>query len=152
MGKIKNAKKHTYKDIVFDSGLELFCYKELEKTGIDFIYQPEPFILLPKFECNFTNYEVKGRIYRDSNKKIIKNTKAFIECPLATVRQIAYTTDFMAVDRSWIIETKGYSNESFPLRWKMFKYLLNYTGFNGKLLKPENQNQVLDCIKIIMDD
>lgn len=147
--RVRNAKKHTYKGISFDSGLEVFCYKELEKEGIKFIYQPPSYILLDKFTCNFDNYEVGGRIYRDSKKKVIKNTK---ELKLNNnVRQIAYTTDFKAEDDSWIIETKGYANESFPLRWKLFKTLLNNIGFKGKLFKPTNQKEVKDCIKIIKE-
>jgi hypothetical protein len=38
------------------------------------------------------------------------------------VLNIKYTPDFIGED--FIIETKGRANESFPLRWKMFKYLM----------------------------
>ena len=34
---------------------------------------------------------------------------------------IKYTPDFIGKD--FIIETKGRANESFPLRWKLFKRL-----------------------------
>ena len=35
---------------------------------------------------------------------------------------IKYTPDFIGED--FIIETKGRANESFPIRWKLFKRLL----------------------------
>jgi hypothetical protein len=38
------------------------------------------------------------------------------------VQKISYTPDFVGKD--FIIECKGWANESFPLRWKLFKYML----------------------------
>jgi hypothetical protein len=35
------------------------------------------------------------------------------------ILNIKYTPDF--IGKGFIIETKGRANESFPLRWKMFK-------------------------------
>ena len=36
---------------------------------------------------------------------------------------IKYTPDF--IGKGFIIETKGRANESFPMRWKMFKKYIN---------------------------
>ena len=43
---------------------------------------------------------------------------------------IKYTPDFIGDD--FIIETKGRANESFPMRWKMFKILV-MNQFPGQL-------------------
>ena len=65
------------------------------------------------------------------------------------VRAITYTPDFLCPDRAWIIECKGYANDRFPLKWKMFKKLLKETNPNCKLFVPKNQKQVLETIEII---
>ena len=43
---------------------------------------------------------------------------------------IKYTPDFIGKD--FIIETKGRANESFPMRWKLFKRLIvnNFQTYN----------------------
>ena len=40
------------------------------------------------------------------------------------ILNIKYTPDF--VSTSFIIECKGRANESFPIRWKMFKKYVNH--------------------------
>ncbi len=49
----------------------------------------------------------------------------------------------------WILEDKGYSNDSFPMKWKMFKHLLTEEGFNVSLYLPNNQGNVLKAIEDI---
>ena len=50
------------------------------------------------------------------------------------------TPDFIGDD--FIIETKGSANESFPMRWKLFKRLVMNQFPNVTLYKPHNQK---DC-------
>lgn len=145
--KVKNAKTHEYDGVKFKSGLELFAYKTLKENDIPFTYQPDKTVLLASFKINFDCYEDIGKIYRDDSKKIIKSTKRFDK--VDTVREISYTPDFACPDGSWIMETKGFANDSFPLRWKMFKRILNFAEFQGILMKPENQKEILECINII---
>jgi len=145
--KVKNAKEWEYDDRKFKSGLELFCYKQLNENNIPFIYQPGKTVLLNSFDINYKCYESIGKIYRDKDKKIINNTKRFDL--VDSVREISYTPDFICPDMSWIIETKGFANDSFPLRWKMFEAWLFDHKYDGVLMKPENQKEVLQCIEII---
>ena len=51
-----------------------------------------------------------------------------------TPRSRTYTPDFIDPKGKWIIETKGYANESFPLRWKLFKKHLKDNGHQYVLL------------------
>ena len=44
------------------------------------------------------------------------------------VRAMTYTPDFVDPNNKWIIEVKGYANDVFPLKWKLFK------------VKPKKQN------------
>jgi hypothetical protein len=145
--KVKNAKIHIFNDIKFKSGLELFCYKALTENNINFIYQPAAVVLQEKFETEFKCYENSGKIYRDEDKKIIKSTKRFDN--INFVRPITYTPDFSGLLGEWIIETKGYANDSFPIKWKLYKKTLVRRGFDGPLMKPTNQSEVEACIRII---
>ena len=53
---------------------------------------------------------------------------------------MAYLPDFVGKD--FIIECKGLIGDSFPLRWKIFKYTLMKQNSNYKLYLVRNQNQV----------
>ena len=56
------------------------------------------------------------------------------------VRAMTYLPDFVGKD--FIIECKGLMGDSFPLRWKIFKYTLMQSKANYKLYLVRNQNQV----------
>jgi hypothetical protein len=131
------AKKVIYNGITFASGLEKYMYKALKDAKIDFKYEGQTFELLPGF--NFSNdcYE------RQSNGK-----GDFINRGLKKVLNIKYTPDFIGED--FIIETKGRANESFPLRWKMFKYLMSIEEDKRALYKPQNQAECDKTIEIIL--
>jgi hypothetical protein len=132
------AKKVIYNGVTFASGLEKYMYKALKDAKIDFKYEGQTFELLPGF--NFSNdcYE------RQSNGK-----GDFINRGIKKVLNIKYTPDFIGED--FIIETKGRANESFPLRWKMFKYLMSIEKDNRALYKPQNQKECDQTVEIILD-
>jgi hypothetical protein len=131
------AKKVIYNGITFASGLEKFMYKSLKDAKIEFRYEDESFELLPSFNFNNDCYERqsngKGDFINRGNKKVLN---------------IKYTPDFIGED--FIIETKGRANESFPLRWKMFKYLMHLMNDKRTLYKPQNQDQCLETVKLIL--
>ena len=52
---------------------------------------------------------------------------------------IKYTPDF--VSDSFIIECKGRANESFPIRWKMFKNYVKNNLPRVTLYKPQNHKE-----------
>jgi hypothetical protein len=131
------SKKVTYDGINFASGLEKYMYKALKDAKIDFQYEGETFELLPSFQFNNACYE------RQSNGK-----GDFINRGLKKVLNIKYTPDFIGND--FIIETKGRANESFPLRWKMFKYLMSLMNDKRALYKPQNQKECDETISIIL--
>jgi len=64
------------------------------------------------------------------------------------VLNIKYTPDFIGYD--FIIETKGRANDSFPLRWKMFKYLMTLMCDNRTLYKPQSQKECDTTIELIL--
>lgn len=66
-----------------------------------------------------------------------------------TVQGIKYTPDFVGDD--FIIECKGWMNDAFPLRWKLFKSFLNKNGLNYTLYLPRNQKDVDKMINDIIE-
>jgi len=131
------AKKVIYDGITFASGLEKYMYKALKDAGIESKYEGQSFELLPGFHFNNDCYE------RQSNGK-----GDFINRGIKKVLNIKYTPDFIGED--FIIETKGRANESFPLRWKMFKYLMSTKEDKRALYKPQNQAECDKTIEIIL--
>ena len=131
------AKKVIYDGITFASGLEKFMYKALKEANIEFHYEGESFELLPSFNFNTPCFERqsngKGDFINRGNKKVLN---------------IKYTPDFIGKD--FIIETKGRANDSFPLRWKMFKYLMNLMNDKRTLYKPQNQAECLKTVELIL--
>ena len=62
---------------------------------------------------------------------------------------IKYTPDF--IGQGFIIETKGRANESFPLKWKMFKkYVLDNLD-STTIYKPQNQKECDETIRLILE-
>ena len=137
------SKKITYDGIKFASGLERYMYMALKKAKIKALYEGETFELQEAFDFPFESYERcgngKGDYKNRGNKKILN---------------IKYTPDFIGKD--FIIETKGRANESFPIRWKLFKKLLIENNFitqqpvNWTLYKPQNQKECDETIRLIL--
>src|SRR5210317_1764982 len=131
------AKKISYDGINFASGLERYMYMALKKANIRAKYEGETFVLLNGFhfenECYEKQANGKGDYINRGNKRILP---------------IKYTPDFIGDD--FIIETKGRANESFPMRWKLFKRLVMNQFPNVTLYKPQNQKECDETIRIIL--
>ena len=130
------SKKVTVDGITFASGLEKYMYLALKKAKIKAKYEGETYILQDSFVFNNKSYEKqsngKGEFKNRGEKKILN---------------IKYTPDF--VSASFIIECKGRANESFPLRWKMFKKYVSKHLPHVIIYKPQNQKQCDETIKHI---
>ena len=130
------ARKVMYNGITFASGLEKYMYIALKKAKIKFKYEGESFILVKSFNVNRATYERqnngKGEYSDRGNKKILG---------------IKYTPDFVGKD--FIIETKGRANESFPMRWKLFKKHLMEIGDNRLLYKPQTNKECDRTVELI---
>ena len=133
-----NSKKIQYDGITFSSGLERYMYKALKQAKIQTVYEGQTFEIFPGFDFSNNSYERcgngKGEYKNRGNKKILN---------------IKYTPDF--IGKGFIIETKGRANESFPLRWKMFKKYVATHLPGIKLYKPQNQKECDETIKLILE-
>ena len=131
------AKKVTYDGIKFASGLEKYMYIALKKAKLHAEYEGCTFTLQDDFRFEIDSYERqangKGDMINRGQKKI---------------QSIKYTPDF--VSASFVIECKGRANESFPLRWKMFKKYVNHKMKHVTLYKPQNQKECDKVIELII--
>lgn len=138
--KVRNAEKIFYDGIQFQSRLELYCYKRLKEAGLKFEYESDSFELIPKFEYEPTCSES----YKKGTKWLFGNKSK-------VVRAMKYKPDFVNLKDGWIIECKGHPNESFPIKWKLFKYYLNKNKMPIHLYMPKNQTHVDECIMDILN-
>ena len=131
------AKKVSFDGINFASGLEKYMYQALKKAKIKAEYEGKTYVLQESFVFEVDSYERqangKGDLVNRGQKKILN---------------IKYTPDF--VSDSFIIECKGRANESFPLRWKMFKKHVNDNLKHVTLYKPQNQKECDEVIELII--
>ena len=131
------SKKVIYDGITFASGLEKYMYKALKQAEIHAEYESQSFELLPSFnfknDCIERQSNGKGDYINRGNKKVLN---------------LKYTPDFIGED--FIIETKGRANDSFPLRWKLFKWLMTLMCDNRTLYKPQSQKDCDETIKLIL--
>ena len=130
------AKKVTFDGITFASGLERYMYQALKKAKIHADYEGCTFTLQEGFMFDIESYERqsngKGEMVNRGSKKVLP---------------IKYTPDF--ISDSFIIECKGRANESFPLRWKMFKKYVKEYHSHVTLYKPQNQKECDQVIELI---
>ena len=131
------AKKVSFDGIQFASGLEKYMYQALKNAKIKAEYEGKTYVLQESFAFKVDSYERqangKGELVNRGQKKILN---------------IKYTPDF--VSDSFIIECKGRANESFPLRWKMFKKYVNDNLKHVILYKPQNQKECDKVIELII--
>lgn len=121
-GRVKNATKVDKYGLHFRSKLECYTYEAFMKAGIPVEYEPKHFTLLNKFEFN--------------KEKI---------------RAITYLPDFIGnyKNNKFVVECKGMITESFPLRWKLFKYYLKRHRSKYKCYMVRNHKQVDEMINDI---
>jgi hypothetical protein len=131
------AKKVSYDGIDFASGLEKYMYIQLKKHNLFDLYEGEVFQLVDSFKFPNASIEKqangKGEYKNRGEKKILG---------------IKYTPDFSSWD--YIIETKGRANESFPIRWKLFKLWLTLNKDPRAIYKPTNQQTCDETIQQIL--
>ena len=132
------SKKVTFDGIKFASGLEKYMYQALKNAKIKAEYEGKTYVVQEGFEFKNESYERqsngKGELVNRGSKKVLP---------------IKYTPDF--VSGSFIIECKGRANESFPIRWKMFKKYVKDNLKHVTLYKPQNQKECDKVIELILN-
>ena len=131
------SKKKTVDGIEFKSGLEAFMYLALKNANIKAEYEGQTYELVPSFKFKNDSYEKqgngKGEFKNRGDKKILN---------------LKYTPDF--IGDGFIIECKGRANESFPIRWKLFKAYVSQNLPEITLYKPQNQKECEETANLII--
>lgn len=140
--KIINASSKEYKGIKFKSKLECTCYKKLEQSNLQFSYESEKITLCEGF------YPQNVEVYAIKNKR----SKEYGYIP-NKIRDITYTPDFIIRKDKYVIyvDVKGFANDTYPLKKKMFLKYLNdkKDKYSYIFMEPHNVKQIMESIKII---
>jgi len=131
------AKKVMYDGITFASGLEKYMYMALCKAKIKAKYEGKTYTVFEGFMFDNESYERqangKGDLVNRGSKKILG---------------IKYTPDF--ISKEFIIECKGRANDTFPIRWKLFKKYVKENLPYVTLYKPQNQKECDKVVELIL--
>lgn len=130
---VVQSKKTQVDGIVFASGLEALMYKLLKSSGVKFTYEGESFETFEPFDLDAECYE-----------RATKRSKGMTD--RRKVTKISYTPDFIGEGNTWFIECKGRANESFSIRWKLFKKMVSKWDSPPLIFKPTNKQ---DCEQVI---
>lgn len=136
--KIINASPLEYDGIFFKSKLEKMAYQTLKEQGFPVLYEPKKFIIWEGFRPNvpFYNKDASTRMLKMDSKKVI---------------DITYTPDLMFEYNNHliIIEMKGFENNTYPLKKKIFRKWLESNYPNSIYFEIFTKKQLLQAIDII---
>lgn len=136
--KIINASPLEYDGISFKSKLEKMAYQTLKEQGFPVLYEPRKFIIWEGFRPNvpFYNKDAGTRMLKMDSKKVI---------------DISYTPDLMFEYNNHliIIEMKGFENNTYPLKKKIFRKWLESNYPNSIYFEIFTKKQLLQAIDII---
>lgn len=137
--KIKNATVIVYNGIKFRSKLEVTFYKMLLQAGFEPQYECRTYLLWEGYKPIIPFYT------KDKKTKLLK-------LDTNKLRNITYTPDFTFSynGRLIIIEAKGKENDTYPIKRKLFRKLLeSYQHSSPLFFEVFTQKQLLHAIKII---
>ena len=136
--KIKNASPLEFDGIFFKSKLEKMAYQTLRDNNLPVEYESRKFIIWEGFKPTvpFYNKDSKTRMLKLKDKKLI-------DC--------SYTPDFTFEYNGYLIvlELKGFENNVFPLKKKMFRKWLEEHRPKSIFFEIYTKRQLLQAIDII---
>lgn len=154
--KIRNATVCAAKNITFKSILEKTCFTCLEEHGFAPKYEPKKFILFPSFVPITPFYDKETDTQQKKRVESLgrQSSKELRLCN-GLIQPITYTPDIYVRYNNldiWI-ECKGFTNDVFPYKKKMFRKLLddiyNSTGQKSIYFEVYTKKQLSQAINII---
>jgi hypothetical protein len=136
--KILNATPKEFDGIKFKSTLEVMVYKTLLSVGFEPLYEKNKFVIWQGLYPSVPFYD------KDATTRMLKlNKKKIID--------ITYTPDFTFEynKRLIIIEVKGFENDVFPVKKKLFRKSLEETHPEALFFEIYTKKQLLQAIQII---
>lgn len=137
--KVKNATAIEFDGIKFKSKLECNFYKKLLEAGFKPQYEKKSYLLWNGLKPTIPFYT------RDKKTKLLK-------LDMTKLRDMTYTPDFTFNynGRFIIIEAKGKENDTYPIKRKLFRGLLEGMTHNNPLFfEVFSQKQLQEVINII---
>lgn len=154
--KVLNATLCSENGLNFKSKLEKMVYDTLISLGFNPEYESKTFILWKGFKSVTPFYDRESLSQRNRRlKKGILPTTRILSLQSPTLRDITYTPDFYLSynDMDIFIETKGFTNDIFPIKKKMFRaYLDNIlieTGRKSLFFEVYTKQNLLQAVEII---
>lgn len=155
--KIRNATTCSNGNITFKSKLEKTAYNILEELGLQPKYEPKTFTVFESFVPSvpfYTKETDKQMEKRTKNTKEIK-TKLLTKNN-STVLKISYTPDIYIKYNNldvWI-ELKGFCNETYSYRKKLFRKYLEDHYQKGTVIFFEiySKQQLLNMVQILKEN
>ena len=145
--KVVGATPCHFDGIDFDSELEMKSYILLQKEGLNPQYTPKTFDV---FEGKKFSVPFYGIYYDRKLKRRIWGKNRY------KVTNIKYTPDFIlnvkdssGADIMVVIEVKGYPNETYMYRKKLFQLLLEEKYPNSMFFETHNIKQLKAAIEVI---
>lgn len=136
--KVRNATPKEFNGIKFKSILEVMVYKTLLSVGFEPLYEKNKFVIWQGFYPSVPFYD------KDATTRMLKlNKKKIID--------ITYTPDFTFEykNRLIIIEVKGFENDVFPVKKKLFRRFLEDNYPDALFFEVYTKKQLLQAIEII---
>lgn len=156
--KIRNATACKTGNITFKSQLEKSVYNTLQQSGFDPQYEPETHVLWDGFIPITPFYDKESDTQQKKRLEDGDTNKSKILVPkIGKITGIRYTPDFYFRygKLDVYIETKGFENDVFYIKKKMFRYFLdqrfNSTGQHSIFFEIYTKKQLLQAIQIIKD-
>lgn len=136
--KIMNASPLEFEGISFKSQLEKMAYQTLRENGLPAEYESRKFIIWEGFKPTVPFYN------RDNSTRMLKlDNKKLVDC--------SYTPDFTFEYKGYlvILELKGFENNIFPLKKKMFRRYLEEHHPKSVFFEVYTKKQLLQAIYLI---
>ena len=138
--RIRNATPTEYNGIKFKSLIEVMVYKTLLQQGFEPQYEPITYVIWSGFRPTIPFYT-----RNEKTKQQILNLRKLVD--------VTYTPDFYIEYKGLkiIIEAKGFENDVWPYKFKMFRHLLEQQPDKDKYLIFEifTKKQLFEAIEII---
>ena len=137
----------------YHSKLEQTCARLLEEAGLNFRFETEKFNLIEPFTPAL-------HFYKSTPQGLKKQVKKNGTC--MAMKAISYTPDFWYGDDKILIfiETKGYRNEIYPYKRKLFFRHMSAYKLCGReedrnieiyFFEPSKAKEIRECIEIIKE-
>ena len=151
--KIKNATPLSYDGIAFKSKLEVMCYKVLKEQGFNPLYEQKHYTLFDSFIPNVPYYTKNTFKRKNKNIQVIS---PFTVIDNRKNTAWVYTPDLYFEYDNYIIiiEVKGFYNDVYRYKTKLFRYRLEQlqkedTNHTYEYWEIHTKKQLLECISHI---